>query len=711
MRRPTAAALAALLGLPVLVGATASAAIIGGTPGPGLAAVGPVSATNGYPVWYRDKNGLRLELCVAAADPLCPARGDLPDETAPVSFPDNYPDEAFYSLTGAQVDTANAGLARLDMALEGAFSAGPVVDGEQVVFARMRVKMTNVRNDTAYTFTTPVGTKTLKANRDGLIFDTEDIGIGAPGDFSGALGGRIGPFLTWDTFGTRTDPALLGDTYVGDGVTEHRIKGSPYGTNVFRVEGPNVNPSATTDACPTVAGPVTDCIETDLFTVQGKVATTAGVSADAATYSRSSEGRSTIDVYASSESGELRAIEVQDASGTVGFAATGLTGGDGRYFARVAATGLPSKVQVSNVGDVPVSRKTIGVVDRVSGTATFDNDRRILSIGATSSDTFGDPVLTAVGFGPLEGGTLVVEDLGAPPVSVVVTSAAGGSLTIPVTVSGAATDPIPVRAQADPDQTVQPGQLVTLDGSSSRGTILSYAWESPGGISLTSPEASLTTFTAPSAPGDYELTLTVTGPGGTSDRATVKVTVTEPVVAVVASAGPDQTVRRGSVVTLDGTASQGAATFAWTQVGGPTRPAVTLTGAASARPTFTFPLYHASDGNSGPLTFRLTVRDASGALTGVDDVVVTPTADTVVVTSARYKGQWRVDGTSSVVAGQRVTAHLNGINGPVVGSAVVDAAGAFSIRPATGPVATQGATVVVESELGGISTPFSVRLN
>jgi hypothetical protein len=711
MRRPTAAALAAVIGLPVVIGVSASAAVVGGTPGPGLAAVGPVSATNGYPTWYKDKNGLRLELCVAAADPLCPARGDLPDETAPVAFPDNYPDEAFYSLTGAQVDTASAGVARLDMALEGAFSAGPVVDGEQVVFARMRIKMTNVRNATDYTFTTPVGTKTLKANRDGLIFDTEDIGIGAPGDFSGALGGRIGPFLTWDTFGTRTDPALKGDTYVGDGITDHRIKGSPYGTNVFRIQGPGVNPSATTDACPTVTGPVTDCIETDLFTVQGKVATTSGVSADAATYARSSGGTSLVDVFASSEPGELQAIEVGDASSVVGFATTALTGGDGRYFARVAADGLPSRVQVSNVGDLPPSRKTIAVVDRVSGTAVFDAGRRVLSVGASSSDTFADPTLTAVGLGVLVGGTLVVDPLVAPPVTVTVTSAAGGAVTLPVTVTGPATDPIPVRAQAGPDQTVQPGQVVTLDGSTSRGTILSYAWESPEGISLTSPNSAVASFTAPDAPGDYELALVVTGPGGTSDRATATVTVTPPVTVVVASAGSDQTVRRGTVVTLDGGASQGAATYAWAQVAGPTRPTVTLSGATSARPTFTFPLFHASDGNAGPLTFRLTVRDATGALTSTDDVVVTPTSDTVVVTTARFKGQWRIDGTSSVVAGQRVTAHLGGLAGTVIGSAVVDAAGGFSIRPATGPVATQGATVVVESELGGVSTPFTVRLN
>ena len=94
----------------------------------------------------------------------------------------------------------------------------------------------------------------------------------------------------------------------------HKIKGSPYGTNVFRIEGPGINPSPTVDACPTVTGPIADCIETDLFTVQGKLATTSGVTAEQATYSRSSAGAGSSTSYASSETGP-QSIQVSDASG------------------------------------------------------------------------------------------------------------------------------------------------------------------------------------------------------------------------------------------------------------------------------------------------------------------------------------------------------------------------------------------------------------
>ena len=213
MRRTTAAVLGALLVIP-LAGVAAGAVIPPGTNGPGLAAVGPVSATDGFPVWYKDKTGMRLENCIAQADPLCPARGPLPDETAPISFPDNYPDEGFYMLANANLDT----LQRRQGARRGRAGAGLRRRArrrrDQVTFARIRFKITNAVDGVDYKITSPAGVKTVQTSKPGLVFDTDDIGIGAPGDFSGALGGRVGPFLTWDTF--PNDPALAPDA-VGQG--------------------------------------------------------------------------------------------------------------------------------------------------------------------------------------------------------------------------------------------------------------------------------------------------------------------------------------------------------------------------------------------------------------------------------------------------------------------------------------------------------------
>ncbi|MCE2520900.1 MAG: autotransporter domain-containing protein [Alphaproteobacteria bacterium] len=85
----------------------------------------------------------------------------------------------------------------------------------------------------------------------------------------------------------------------------------------------------------------------------------------------------------------------------------------------------------------------------------------------------------------------------------------------------------------------------------------------------------------------------------------------------VADAGADFEVDPGVSATLDGSASSDpdgdALSFAWSQVSGGT---VTLSGAATARATFTAPE------EPGDLAFRLTVTDPGG-LTGSDEVTVT----------------------------------------------------------------------------------------
>jgi hypothetical protein len=717
-RKPAPAVVAVAAVLVAAGGIAAAAVIPAGTNGPGLTSVGPVSATDGFPVWYKDKTGLRLENCVAQADPYCPARGPLPDETNPISFPDNYPDEGFYSLTNANLDTANAGKALLVVALEQAFGAGPVADGDQVTFARLRLKITNAKDGVDYKFTTPVGTKIIQTSKPGLVFDTEDIGIGGKGDFTGALGGRIGPFLTWDTF--PTDPALKPtstnenkDTYIGDGATLHKINGSPYGTNIFRIEGPGINPTPTVDACPSLDNNVlADCIETDLFTVQGKLATTSGVTAERATYSRTSASDGFIDVFASSETGP-QSIEVADPASHE-FSPTGLPGSNGHFFTRVAYTGAqpPANVQVTNTGDVPASSKVVNVVDRVTGTANYNTDTQVLTVNAVSSDTLAPPPLNVTGYGDLVSGVYHSDALDAPPVSVTVTSKAGGSVVLPVTATGSANAPIPAVAQAGPDQTVSTKQVVTLDGSSSTKAD-TYSWTGPAGITITNPTSATATFTAPDAATPTEtpltFTLTITGPGGPKS-ATVNVTVVSAVKSV-ANAGPDQTgIRRGTKVTLDGRSSIGAGTYAWSQPFSTDVP-VTITGGNTAQPSFTFPLYR-FPASPDPMTFRVTVTSPDGS-TSTDDVTITPTADTITIAKALYtasKREWRIDGTSSVLGGQFVTAHVGGLNGPVIGTALVDATGAYSIRTTPGFAGTTGQTVSVESQLGGQSLGFTIRV-
>jgi hypothetical protein len=300
----------------------------------------------------------------------------------------------------------------------------------------------------------------------------------------------------------------------------------------------------------------------------------------------------------------------------------------------------------------------------------------------------------------------VLNGLAAAPPVVTVKSDAGGQADIRVQVTGPAGAALPVVAMAGPDQDVATGSAVTLDGTASTGDIRAYSWTSPAGVSLANPNTATPTFTAPSTPGDLTFTLTVTGPNGATDTAGVTVHVSAAATPVVTIAAVPPT-QRGKTVTLDGSASTGAGTYAWTQTGGP---AATLSGATTAKASITVPFYK-FPASTAPLTFALKVTNSAGSDTKT--VTVTPTADVVQITAARYtpsKAQWRIDGTSSILAGQTVTAHLGGLNGPVIGQAVVDATGAYSVRNNPGFAGQANQTVSVESQLGGTRAGFTLRV-
>ena len=61
-----------------------------------MRAVGPISTKNGFPIWYADKDGTEVELCLDGT-PLCRfLPGDVPDPNSPIAFPGNFPGEAFW---------------------------------------------------------------------------------------------------------------------------------------------------------------------------------------------------------------------------------------------------------------------------------------------------------------------------------------------------------------------------------------------------------------------------------------------------------------------------------------------------------------------------------------------------------------------------------------------------------------------------------------
>jgi hypothetical protein len=150
---------------------------------------------------------------------------------------------------------------------------------------------------------------------------------------------------------------------------------------------------------------------------------------------------------------------------------------------------------------------------------------------------------------------------------------------------------------------------------------------------------------------------------------------------------------------------------------------VTLSSTTATKPTFTYPLMllptaAVGSPNTGyvrdnaPLVFRVTALGVDGITTAFDQVVISPTAESITGGTARYRtgtGDWRVTGTTSILAGQRVTVVLGAVpTGKTIGTAAVDNVGAFSVRGGStpdprlpAPAATQ---VTAVSQTGGMAT-------
>ena len=261
-----------------------TAVVVGSVPlvatAPAQAAAGAASVSSdprtGFPEWYEDGTGMRLQLCLDPQDAHCTAFAAEPgfDPAQPVSFPDNFPSEAFYSLvesdrlsTPGCAGTAPGRFSVL-FGLEAAFANGAPAAGEQMVFGRVRVNLTGgLCPSTAYTVTHPYGQLTFTTDAAGSLArnaGTTDVGCApvAPDtcDWTMALESPVlESFLRWDP---TTGPAAP-EGYLGDAATPHEVVGAPFTepgqaapANYVKVVGPGL------------AAP----LQTPLFTVAGKLA-------------------------------------------------------------------------------------------------------------------------------------------------------------------------------------------------------------------------------------------------------------------------------------------------------------------------------------------------------------------------------------------------------------------------------------------------------
>jgi hypothetical protein len=365
-----------------------------------------------------------------------------------------------------------------------------------------------------------------------------------------------------------------------------------------------------------------------------------------------------VDVYATSRGDRL------EVTGS-GIATTPMAHDPGseRHYARVEFSGSPpSSVDVTNLTDNPASKVTIKVSDISITSATYDGLQ--LSVTATGSGT-----LTATGFGPLTGATTTFP-AAAPPLTVTVTSSGGSSATYPVSVTGG-----PATPAGQPP--APPGGTTDCTNTASDGGAATGAGCTNGTGGTTTPGAPTASATAAAA-----------------------------------------SVLRGTTTTLDGSASTGVKTYAWSQDSGP---AVTFSAKDVAKPTITAPVVLASDGTSkapadtaamqpGDAVLRLTVTGSDGSTTATTTVTVAVTQDTVAVTTNRQRiGQELRVGGTSLINGRPATLtpptrvyvwDVTKATPTLLGTAQVDTLGAWDMRLKPGPTATV-TTVLVQSSRGG----------
>ncbi len=423
--------------------------------------IGPHNPQTTFPLWVQDSEGLALEICPGTdqlncisvppftvadfpGDPEAPAKAALSQQIG-------FGDEGFWASAEAIIALPGGDRALLVSAVEAAFLPD-FADGNQFPFTRLRIRI-DIAQAGTYVVTHPWGQISYNITTPGpnAINDSFDIPFAA--DQVGYQG-RLGPILTWNTY--PGDPLL--DQYgppfqfappfgqgVPDGVAdyigtlnfvnpvtggpEHLVKGSPCGTNYFRVDGPNIG------------GTGINAVQTDLFTVTGKIFNgpplPTPLDISQVTYSRAIGGR--VNAFAKAPTTAVVSFS-GDANLPAG--AQPMTGdGSGRFFGSVAltpnATTLPADVTVTadNSAAAPNLPTDIvtPLVDLVTVTrADFDYATGVLTIEAHSSDQLVPPTLSALGQN-LTGGALTTNLTVAPP-TVTVTSSAGGSATIPVTV-------------------------------------------------------------------------------------------------------------------------------------------------------------------------------------------------------------------------------------------------------------------------------------
>ncbi|MFK0310227.1 Ig-like domain-containing protein [Pseudomonas sp. NPDC090233] len=697
-------------------------------------------ATGGYPMWYKDANDLSLELCQSRATstrapgaPGAPAymctllpEPGVYDDALPLVFPDNWPPEMFWFLAETEIPQVGNSGYELEVyvaGLEAAFAAENPVDGDQQSFARIRIRASVPRTGT-YTITHPYGVETVNVTTAGrrAINITRDIGIGAPGNFSGALNGNLGPWLRGAGGPyTEVNPDTgATETFVGDPNITEAVTGSPFNTNFVRIEGP---PGA---------------IQTNVFTVSGKVLDQRAqtpVTLERATYSRNGAG-TRVEVFAKAPNDA--SVCLRNGLALIGTPPSPcqfslLSDNNGLFFSQQLSQAAPPPVVVVTASTTTGGTRPTALSSKLTdvvkvSTARYDWANKRLVIEARSSDEVVIPDLLAQGYGRMsKSGTLqslTVNDLAQPPATVTIKSSHGGSDVEPVIVVGNA--PVeaanqPPLAQADNGST-SVGVPLTLN-------LLQNDSDPDGDVPLTISD----------------LTQPGTGLGGVVLNGTTSVTytppagATQPLVAtftyqavdakglkstpatVTVNVAPNQppTVAAQTVATLGVPLTINALTGAADPEGNTPLVIAAVTQPPAGRGTvstdgstvtYTPP---ATVTTAFSTTFTFQVRDSLGALSNPGTVTVNvsprPAAENFAVTAATVQARsnnrfnWDISGTSSVTTGNTITVRVTTTTGvQTLGTTTVPLTGRWrlAVGNSTTMIPTAAPTATITTSQG-----------
>ncbi|MCE0916288.1 Ig-like domain-containing protein [Pseudomonas sp. NMI760_13] len=702
-------------------------------------------ATGGYPMWYKDANNLALELCQSRATssrapgaPGAPAymctllpEPGVYDDALPLVFPDNWPPEMFWFLAETEIPQVGNSGYELEVyvaGLEAAFAAENPVNGDQQSFARIRIRASVPRTGT-YTITHPFGVETVNVTTAGrrAINITRDIGIGAPGNFSGALNGNLGPFLR-GVGGpyTEVNPDTgATETFVGDPNITEAVTGSPNNTNFVRIQGP--------------AG----TIQTNVFTVSGKVLDQrqqTPVTLQRATYQRNAAG-TRVEVFAKAPNSA--SLCLRNGLALIGSPPSPcqfsmLADNNGLFFSQQLSQAVPPSVVVVTASSPAGTTRPTALSSKLSdvvkvATARYDWSAKRLLVEARSSDEVVVPDLLVQGFGRMSKSgvqqSLTVNDLAQPPASITVKSAHGGIDVEPVVVVGNA--PVPTEnqapvAQADSAST-SVGVPITLN-------LLANDSDPDGNVPL-----SITDLTQPG-----------TGLGGVVLNGTTAVTytppagATAPVVATFSYRAQDAKGLKSTPATVtvnvapnrppsavaDSVATLGVP-LTINALANDTDPEgnLPLTIASVTQPTPAGRGTVSTDGNvityTPPATvsaafstsFSYIARDSIGATSTPGTVTVQvsprPAQETFAVTAATVTARsnnrfnWDISGTSSVTTGNTITVRVTTTTGvQTLGTTTVPVTGRWrlTVSNSTTLVPTAAPTATVTSSQGTTRT-------